>query len=258
MSRRIRRNIEGASAFAVLLLLLLECPAVAQTNGQLWGTFTLNWLKTDRLSYELELEPKVLVVADEGEPDWASFDVTPNIEYAANDWLDLVGELATGYTSQTDDVKSFELSPRAGVRFHITTRGVPTGPLKRERLPRHRFVLRDLLRVEARNLFYGNDQGTDSVVRFRNRLEMQVPLNRERMTDDGARYVLSDWEWFIPLSDPDERFANRQRVRAGLGYRRNVHWRFEALYIWTRSRETVDEGFRTSDNILDLRVKRVF
>ena len=35
-------------------------------------------------------------------------------------------------------------------------------------------------------------------------------------------------------------------------------WRFEALYIWNRSRNTIDEGFTTSDNIIDFRVKRVW
>jgi hypothetical protein len=58
--------------------------------------------------------------------------------------------------------------------------------------------------------------------------------------------------------DPDERVANRQRFRAGLGYRPSVTWRFEAVYAWTRSRNTIDEGFQSSDNIIDLRLKRVF
>lgn len=246
------------AARAAALLLALATPANSQTNGQLWGTVTFNWLKSDRLTYELELEPKVLVAAPEGEPGWASFDVTPNVEYAFRAWLDGVGELATGYTSQTDDVNSFELSPRIGVRFHLTSRDLPTGPLKRERLPRHHIVVRNLVRFEARNLFYSGGGEADSVLRFRTRLELQVPLNRERMTDDGARYLLADWEWFAPLDDPEERFANRQRVRAGIGYRRSLNWRFEALYIWTRSRDTTEDDFRTSDNILNLRVKRVF
>jgi hypothetical protein len=243
---------------AVPVLLVLAAPAAAQTNSQIWGTLTFNWPTSDRLTYELELEPKVLISAPEGEPGWASLDITPNVELAVKRWLDLVGELATAVTRQTDHVNSFELSPRAGVRFHLTTRGLPTGPLKRERLPAHRIVLRNLLRVESRNLFYSDDRDTDSVVRFRNRLELQVPMNRARVSDDGARYALADWEWFIPLGDPDERFANRQRIRAGVGYRRNAQWRFEGLYIWTRSRDTTDENFRTSDNIVNLRVRRVF
>lgn len=85
-----------------------------------------------------------------------------------------------------------------------------------------------------------------------------MPLNKARVSDDGARYLLADWEWFVPLDDPAESFANKQRIRAGLGYRRSFHWRFEALYIWTRSRNTVKEGFTTSDNVINLRVKRLF
>jgi hypothetical protein len=85
-----------------------------------------------------------------------------------------------------------------------------------------------------------------------------VPLNKEKLTDEGARYLLADWEWFLPIDDAEERFANKQRIRTGLGYRRSFAWRFEALYMWTRSRNTIDEGFTTSDNIIDIRVKRVF
>ena len=247
-----------ALILALPVVMVTAVPAAGQTNGQFWATATLNWLKSSRLTYELELEPKVLVAAPEGEPGWATFDVTPNVEFAAKRWLDVIGELATGYTAQTDDVTSFELSPRVGFRLHLTTRDLPTGPLRREQLPRHRIVLRNLTRVEARNLFYSDDRATDSVVRFRNRFELQVPLNRERLSDDGARYLLADWEWFIPLGDPHERFANRQRIRTGLGYRRNLRWRFEALYIWTRSRDATDQDFATSDNIVNLRVKRVF
>ena len=90
-------------------------------------------------------------------------------------------------------------------------------------------------------------------------MEFEYPLNRPKVSADGAIYATSDWEWFIPLNgDADERFANKQRIRAGIGYRRDLHWRFEALYIWGRSRNTMDEPFTTNDHIIDIRVKRVF
>jgi hypothetical protein len=95
-------------------------------------------------------------------------------------------------------------------------------------------------------------------VRFRNRLEFLSPINKPKLTDDGARYVLADWEWYIPLSDPSERFNNRQRIRAGIGYRRSFAWRYQLIYMWTRSRDTTSEGFTTSDNIIDFQIKRVF
>lgn len=85
-----------------------------------------------------------------------------------------------------------------------------------------------------------------------------MPLNKEKLTEDGARYLLADWEWYLPLDDVEERFANKQRIRTGIGYRRSFAWRFEVLYIWTRSRNTIEEGFTTDDNSIDFRLKRLF
>lgn len=242
---------------AGLMELLVVPVAHAQANVQLWGNVTLDWVKSDRLTYELDFEPKVLVQAPEGEPGWRNLDVTPNVEYSPKPWMDLVAEVATGYTRQTDDVNSFELTPRVGVRFHLFPR--IRGILVREHAPGHRIVLRNLVRVESRNFFYGGEgSGSSSTVRFRNRLELLLPLNKEKLTDDGAHYLLADWEWFVPLDDPGERFANRQRIRTGLGYRRNFAWRFEFLYIWTRSRNTLEDDFATADNCVNIRLKRLF
>ena len=240
---------------------LLAGPAagLAQTDLQLWGNVTLDWVKSERLVYELDVEPKVLLSRPEGEPGWHNLDVTPNVEYSPNGWLDLVGEATIGYTKQTDDVNSVELSPRVGVRLHLFSRYTDAVIRRRELSPRRRLVVRDLLRVESRNFIYsGAGSGSDSSVRFRNRLEFLVPLNTPRLTDDGAAYTLADWEWFVPLDEPEERFASRQRIRTGFGYRRSAGWRYEVLYMWTRSRNTIEEGFSTSDNIIDVRVKRVF
>jgi hypothetical protein len=234
-------------------------PALAQTNGQLWGNITVNWVRSDKLVVELDVEPKVLIAAPSTEPGWWNVDVTPNVEYAVKPWLDLIGELGTGYTRQTDDVNSTEVTPRIGIRLHLLSRDRPRLVRVRELPPRRRVVIRDRLLGESRNIFYsGAGSGQESTVRFRNRLEFLIALNKEKLTEDGARYLMADWEWFVPLDDPTERFANRQRIRTGLGYRRNVKWRFEALYIWSRSRDTTEEGFKTSDNILDVRLKRVF
>jgi Protein of unknown function (DUF2490) len=241
-----------------LLALLFPSAAAAQTDFQLWSSVALKWAKSHRLSYQVEIEPKaLLVLAEEDDPGWATVDVIPNIEYAVRPWVDFIGEVPTGFTAQTDDLDSFELSPRGGVRLHLFSREIPRAVDLRELPPKRKIVIRDLARVEWRNLFYNQDQPTSSTVRFRNRLEFLVPLNTDRLTDDGARYLLADWEWFIPLEDVAERYANKQRIRAGIGYRRDVRWRVEALYIWNRSRNTVDDGFTTSDHVVDVRMTRV-
>ena len=242
---------------ATLVAMLIGAPVVsAQTTTQLWGNLTFDWVKSERLVYELDVEPKVLLDAAPDEPGWRNLDLTPNVEFSPRPWLDLVAEATVGRTVQTDDLSSTEVTPRLGVRFHLFSRAQKFRVL--EQAPRRRLVVRDLLRVESRNFFYSGDEPSESTVRVRNRLEVLLPINKPRITDDGARYWLADWEAFLPLDDPSERFANRQRVRAGIGYRRSFKWRYELVYIWTRSRNTIDEGFSTTENIIDVRVKRVF
>jgi hypothetical protein len=255
----IRCTVRRCGILAACCLLIGPTAVLAQTDLQLWGNVTLDWVKSERLVYELDFEPKVLVGRSAGEPGWRNLDVTPNVEYSPNGWFDLVGEAVIGYTKQTDDVNSVELSPRVGVRLHLLSRYTDAVIRKRELSPKRRLVVRNLLRLESRNLFYsGAGSGSDSSWRFRNRLEFLLPLNKPKLTDDGAAYTLADWEWFVPLDEPEERFANRQRIRTGLGYRRSAAWRYEVLYMWTRSRNTLEDGFATSDNIIDVRVKRVF
>jgi hypothetical protein len=176
---------------ALALVIVAAVPAAGQTNGQFWGTVTLTWLKSSRITYDLELEPKVLVVA-------------------------------TGY--------------RAGRRCHVVRAVASRRPSP---APDH---TRPADRAPARGGVAAPDRAAESG---------EGGSQESVRPADGLGVV-------HPLGDPLERIANRQRIRAGLGYRRNVRWRFEALYIWTRSRDTTDQDFTTSDNIVNLRVKRVF
>jgi hypothetical protein len=240
-------------------LVLTTAPAAAQTNLQLWGNFTTDWAKTPRLTYSLDFEPKVLIARPDDAPGWRAIDVSPSIEYALKNWLDLNAEGDVGQTKQTDHVNSLELTGRLGARFHLFSREKPTIlNLRHERPPRRRVVLRDLVRVEFRNFHYSDGTPPASAVRFRNRLEFLEPINKERLTDDGVRYFLADWEIYVPLDDVEERFANRQRIRLGLGHRPSFAWRYQLLYMWTRSRNGIDESFKTTDNIIDFQIKRVF
>jgi hypothetical protein len=257
----MRLRLPLLCAFASLLL--WPVPAWSQTNGQLWGEFLLERVKDSRLTYLLDIEPKVLASAPAGDPGWWALDITPAVNWVASNWLDLTGDVLTAYTKQTDDVNSIELTERFGVRFHVFSRELPTlveeRLARRERPAKRRVVLRVYVRIEQRNLFYAGTKPNSSTWRLRNRLEIEYPLNRERVSADGATYVLNDWEWFIPLNgDADERFANKQRIRVGLGHRRNLRWSFEALYIRGRSRNTIGQPYTTSDNIVDIRMKRVF
>ncbi len=236
--------------------LAAAAPAHAQTNLQLWTNLTLDWVRDNQLTYEIDFEPKALVEAPPDEPSWRGIDVTPAVEYAWKPWLDVGSELVLARTLQTDDLTTWEVTPRVTMRFHLFNRLEYV--LFRERRAKRRIVVRDLVRVEWRSLLYSDDSPAEHTTRFRNRLEFLYPWNRQNISDDRLLYTLTDWEWFVPLDDPSERFASRQRIRAGAGYRHNFAWRYELVYMWTRSRDTTDDDFATSDNIIDFRVKRVF
>jgi hypothetical protein len=242
---------------ALAALLLLPCAAQAQTDTQLWANFTLDWITSHRITIGVDVEPKVLVSkAHDDDPDWSTLDVTPSLEYNHGGWLDVVGEMLVGRTEQSDDLNSTEVTPRIGLRLHLLSN--LRQEIVKERRPKRRLVLRNLARVEWRNLYYSTDKPDSSTVRFRTRFETLWPINRGKITDDGATYVNADWEWFIPVDEPAERFASRQRIRAGLGYRRTFAWRFEAMYVWNRSRDTLDKPFTTTDHVIDLTMKRAW
>lgn len=145
---------------------LVPATAHAHANLQLWGNVTVDWVKSQRLVYEFDIEPKVLLDAPEGEPGWRNLDLTANVEYSPKGWMDLVAETTIGVTKQTDDIDSLEVTPRIGVRFHVFARTQRFHP--RESAQRRRFVLRDLVRLESRNIFYGGaGNETSSTVRLR-------------------------------------------------------------------------------------------
>lgn len=242
---------------AVGALLLIPAHGFAQsTTGQVWANFTVDSVISRRLMLEVDFEPKVQVSAPPGDPGWSNLDLTSTMAFAPAHWVDLVGELLIGHTQQTDDLETSELTGRAGVRFHFMSRLEQA--VLNERIPKRRLVIQDLFRVEWRNVFYSNEQPTDSLLRLRNRFQVQFPFNRPKVSDAGALYLVADWESFYRVSDPTERFANRQRIRVGLGFRQSTAWRYATLYQWDRSRNTTSEPFTTTDNTLNVQIKRVW
>jgi hypothetical protein len=220
-------------------VLVSPSTASAQAEKQFWATGIVDWLATDRLTYEIEVEPKT---------DPATLEVTPEIQYTVAAWADVLAEV--NLKSQVDEATT--ATPRFGVELHILSRlfqpHAPRGA-EREKPPRRRIVVNTLLRVEDSN----------STWRLRDRFQLAYPLNRNKTTDNGAVYLTGDSELFIPLDRvPGEPLVSQVRLRSGLGYRRSFAWRFQALYVWNGTRDAASSPLRPASHAVDVRVNRNF
>jgi len=226
-------------AAAALCLVLRPAAAAAQTSERVWADGTIDWLATERTTYELIVE---------GRTAPATLNVTPHAEYAVAPWIDVLGEAELSRESGA----TATVTPRAGAQFHILSRLLATHVRRgadREKLPRRRLVVSTLLRFEH----------TGSMWQLRDRFDMTYPLNRHKVSDDGAVYVTADNELFIPLDRaPGAALVNQMRARAGFGYRQSFRWRFEMLYVWNGTRHAETAPWLTKSHVLDIRVKREF
>lgn len=253
----IRRGGRGARAAAAVALLLCAAVAAAQEDApdqisnQLWGNVILSHPKSARLYYELDLEPKVQISG--GEP-WRNVDATPLVEFYPNSVIDLTGEVTVGRTRQSSEEKSWELTPRIGVRLHLIKR--LWSEFHPERVPLSRLSFANLSRLEFRNLWYSGDHADSHETRFRNRTEIKLAINNDKLSTDGTLYLFTDVEFFFPLGDEvPERFATKRRFRGGFGYRLSRKWRFELLYVRDFARDTLEEEADIDMNALDFRLK---
>jgi hypothetical protein len=247
---------------AVLSILLRASTVAAQSTGELWGNLTIDWLASERLVYSLDIEPKVQVSSVTTQSRFANVDVWPSAEFALAGWVDAHGEFLTGFTREQDGSNTTEITERLGLRLHILSRLIQhraaRGGAAREAQPRRRATVATLLRFEHRDLLHGDSPSTPSW-RFRGRVELAYPLNRAKLTSDGAIYLTSDSELFVPISDDAQKGRITQwRLRNGLGYRMKFNARLEALYIWTTKKDPDTGHFATDSQAIDLRVKLAF
>jgi uncharacterized protein DUF2490 len=248
--------------FVLFGLVCAPLPAGAQATGQAWANVIIDWLPTNRLSYELDVEPKFQAVVHDGQPTWTDLDVTPQVNYALSPWLDVLGEVDVGYQAQSNEVNSMSMTPRIGTELHILSRLLqPAGGhgQANEKLPRRRADFGSLLRLEHEDTFYGTSAVQKSTWRVRDRFRIAYPLNSAKVTNDGTIYATSDAELFLPIDQTVRGGAvSEVRVRAGIGYRESFGWRYEALYIWTGERNADSGAMAVHSHAIDVRIKRQF
>jgi hypothetical protein len=220
------------------------------TSNQIWADFIVTQPWNEHWQFGLDMQGQ----AELDRENWWSLRATPKAEHFVTDWLDFIGEALVAYTLQQPDLRSLELSPRIGFRLHLFNEVLDY--IRPERIPLTRLDLYNLTRLEYRAFWYSDDTSAQSW-RLRSRLGGKVAINHRRLSEARTLYGILDVEVFIPLGDDiPETFANKYRIRVGFGYRVNYKWRFETLYVFDDSRNTLQDDFTQTSNVLDFRVKR--
>lgn len=215
--------------------------AQERADRQFWQDVVLDYQLGKNL-LETEMSYQTLLAK---ENKWYSLNISPAYERSINKYFDLISALPLSYTVQTDTSNSFEVRAMIGGRVYFT--------------PGKRIETRFTYRFEYR--FFHDVSMSEWVksTRSRFRAEVIVPINRPNYYSDKMLYCLGDIEVFSTVDkEVEERYANRFRMRLGGGYRLSYNWRFEAIYMLQQSRNNVEDGYNSVDNILRLRVKCYF
>jgi len=210
------------------------------TNEQIWLEYMLNYPFAN--SWNIELAGTYSTVVQD--PRWRAFDAQITPEYAITPNIDLMAAFLYGNTFQNEFRSTIEVREMLGTRIHFT--------------PNRRILSRLLVRLEQRNLQDRETHEWDNSIRTRIRAETIIPLNKPTMfAGDKLWYSIIDAEAFIVMDqDVNERYANRFRIRTGIGYRINYGIRLEFMYTLQRSKSTLDGSFDSSDNIFRFRLKQ--
>jgi hypothetical protein len=201
---------------------MLNCPFANSWNVELAGTYST-------------------VVQ---EPKWRALDLQVTPEYSFSQHIDLMGAFLVANTFQSQSLTTFEVREMLGARIHFT--------------PNRKILTRLLLRFEQRNLQDLETNQWDHSTRTRIRAETVIPLNKPTMyANDKLWYSIVDAEAFVVMDqDVNERFANRLRIRTGIGYRINYGTRLEFVYTLQRSKNIIGGNFESTDNIFRFRLKQ--
>lgn len=231
-----------------------------EISEQIRANLVLSLPKSEILYLEYDIEAAGQV--SDGAP-WRYFYGTGLLELYPSRFVDLTGELSTGLTRQSLEEDSFEATVRLGLRLNFIYQ-IFNSPLiekiRPERMSGRRFTIANLARIEQRNFWYSGQRPSEHDLRFRNRVETKLAINKTSLSEDNLWYLVADAEWFVPLNSEvaAERFATKFRTRAGLGYRRSYRWRFEVLAIKDDAKDTLGEEFEVDAYNLNLKAKWFF
>lgn len=226
------------------MALLLPISARAQEKStQLWTDFTLNVPLSKGYNFDTEFGYRTNI-SQSGK--WHSANIIPKIEKSISKHLDILFYLASINTFQQENFNTWEIRPSFGLRYHFNL------------FPK--LLTRILARFEWRNQYTLETDETSQDLRSRFRLEEIYFINGRSFADNKLWYALTDFEVFYTLDkELQERYSNKSFLRGGIGYQPTLRWRYEVIYTFQFSRNTIEGEFsKEQEGILRLKAKYYF
>jgi uncharacterized protein DUF2490 len=208
---------------------------------QTWTDFTL----TKPISQKSLIGGDIGVRGIVSENDWNQFYIRPTYHFDIKENIRLTGGIAffftmNKFTSNLSELRFFQESTFKWPTFnHIHFK--------------HR------IRIEERLFFYPDDSfGNENPNQFEFRTRYQLSVESKDFhigKKNSSIYFLGAFEAFFRIGNTAfDFFINNQRIWGGFGYKLNPRFKFELNYIFQNSRIISDEGLKTTQHILRLRI----
>ena len=232
MSSMIKKGV-------LLCMILLALSEMAYSQGE--DSEFQSWL--DFTSFVF-LSKKSAVGGDAGfrgllsSTDWNQVFVRPTYRFQFKS-LDLAGGLGWFYTGNKEisNVNEWRLFQQATLHW-------PSINL---------FKFNHRIRFEQRWLHYSDQKESSFFKRIRYQLSVR---SKDFSLLSQKIYFKAAMEAFQRQNSGDERFVNTSRLILGVGHRPKGNWWYELHYIRQGSRSFKDDGFKTSEHILRIRLFR--
>ena len=221
-----------------IILLLTLSNAIAQeddTDFQTWLDYKAFYQVSERIQFDGDLGIRGVISGEE----WTQLFLRPSFVQRNRNWLQLHGGLGLWYTFEQNTSNAFELRPWQGIKI--------LWPKPVSFTFHHFFRLEERMELTPAWAF---------TIRFRYRIGVKTPNLVFRKLPNNPFFVFIGMEFFMNLNEAiEERYVNRNRFTLRLGNHVAKTWRVEVEFIRQGSRRGTEEGFKTSEYMLRLRIK---
>jgi len=172
--------------------------------------------------------------------EWMEIFARPSILWFAGKHYAFSGGVGFFYTFNHDTVNNFELRPWQGYKLMWPT-------FKHIKFSHY-------FRLEERFNFPVDTWDVEFNLRFRYRFGLKSTIYSWHVMQ--YLFLTASVEFFANVGPQlTEKYSNRSRWGAGLGYRLNNYWDFEFHYVLQRSRTGDNDDFKTTDHLIQLKAR---